>query len=131
MRMRQKFLSILILFTSGIFMGCNNDRESLSESVERENIFLSEQEANHDSENIVQWNETLYQKYEEYLLNNDELREPYFIAGRKWKDIENSYCELWGESFFGQLGTKGEVGTRGDIFHAGDWKREGRICRNM
>ena len=101
-------------------MGCNNDRESLSESVERENIFLSEQEANHDSENSVQWNETLYQKYEEYLLNNDELREPYFIAGGKWQDIENSYCELWGESFFGQLGSKGEVGTRGDIFMEGE-----------
>lgn len=34
--------------------------------------------------------------------------------------MDGAYCGLWGESVFGQLGTKGELGTRGNILQEGE-----------
>ncbi len=115
-----KFLSVLTLFFCWMLTGCNNGKESLAEYIVSEYNCLSEQETGNTSESIIKWDEILYQEYENNLINNDKLREMNFIYGEKCDDTEEGYCELWGESYFGQLGTNGQVGTEKNIFLEGE-----------
>lgn len=100
--------------------GCNSNRESLKENIVSKYSCLSKQETNNTSENIIEWDEDIYQEYKDNLINNNKLREIDSIYGEKWNDTEEGYCELWGESYLGQLGTNGQVGTEKNIFLDGE-----------
>lgn len=117
---RKKILNILMLFFSCMLTGCNSEKQSLTESIVREDSSLSKSEVNDTSESIIKWDEALYQEYEDNLINHDELREANSIYGEKWNDTDEGYREIWGESYFGQLGTYGQVGTEKNIFLEGE-----------
>lgn len=87
-----------------------------------EYVFTLEQKHNEKEEESVKWEKAPYQKYEKWLLNNDSSRNScsIFTEGEQWRNNPEVYCELWGESFFGNLGADGLVGIKADMFSEGE-----------
>lgn len=96
-----------------------------------EYVFTLEQKHNEKEEESVKWEKAPYQKYEKWLLNNDSSRNScsIFTEGEQWRNNPEVYCELWGESFFGNLGADGLVGIKADMFSEGEPITGGASCR--
>lgn len=90
-------------------------------NADNEYAFPLEQKKNAIEES-AKWEKAPYQKYEKWLVDNDSCRNScsIFAEGEQWRNNPEVYCELWGESFFGNLGSGGLVGMAADIFSEGE-----------
>lgn len=96
--------------------------KNTSNNLNNEYAFSLGQKKNEKEEESIKWEKALYQKYEKWLLDNDKCRNSFsiFTEGEQCRNNPEIYCELWGESFFGNLGAEGLVGITTDMFSDGE-----------